>query len=417
MGKLTKKNEKPDRKRPGVSVATDSTGDQTYDLVDGQDIEDFQEFYGDGTEDVTVHLYRLEPRFHKGERCDGFLGALEPGDDLDYIRKTHGGGRYSLRKRVGTKFRAQRHIRISGKPKLESPSPVEAEISAPTDKTETPPGEPAAIAPPEIEELTAEREAIARINVAGVDIPLTGDLAKIKEMMLFIRMLKACFPDPPDMNETLLKMALEGRRDPDVLDQVEKLTSVFDRLKSISPDGGGSTNWLDIGGQVINAFVRYVETAGARRPIAGIPQVPKKPEIAAAAASAVALPTAEPSEPAGKSPLIAEKESDLMTYQEIAEKAGSYIVQGYISEPQQTPAETARVLDAVAGVSESDRSELSAYKDVLGLVAKNILSNQVETTAEDIEKFVLYYDKVFDIFVSTDNLKTERTGKNESPKK
>lgn len=413
MGKHTKKSEKPDGKRPGVSVATDSPGDQSFDLVEGQDIEDFQEFYGDGTEDVTVHLYRLEPRFHKGERCDGFLGALEPGDDLSYIRKTHGGGRYSLRKRIGSRFKAQRHIRISGKPKLESPSPAEAETSAPTDKAEKPPEEPASIAAPEGEQPTLEREPFARVNVAGVEIPLTGDLAKIKEMMLFIRMLKACFPDPPDINETLLKMAIDGRRDPDVLDQVDKLTSVFDRLKSISPEGGGSTGWLDIGSQIINAFVRFTETAGAKRSLATMPQLPKKPEIAAPVASGVGKPLEKPAE----SPLNAVKESDLMTYQEIAEKAGSYIVQGYISEPQQEPAETARVLDAVVPVAESERPELAAYKDVLCLVSKNILSNQIETTAEDIEKFVLYFNKVFDIFVSTENLETERTGKNESPKK
>ena len=146
--------------------------------------------------------------------------------------------------------------------------------------------------------------------------------------------------------------------------------------------------------------------------MAGMPQVPKKPEIAAPAASGVETVAEKPAE----SPLNAVKESDLMTYQEIAEKAGSYIVQGYISEPQQTPAETARVLDAVVPVAESERPELAAYKDVLCLVAKNILSNQVETSPEDIEKFILYFNKVFDIFVSTENLKTERTGKNGSPK-
>lgn len=421
MAKSPKKSQKSDRKSPGVSVAADSTGDQNFDLVDGQDIDDFRDLFGDGTEDITVHLYRLEPRFYKGERCDGFLGALESGDDLDYIRKTYGGGRYALRKRVGTKFRAQRHIRIGGKPKLESPSPAEAETSAPFDKPEAGPEEPTrngVTRAPEREQLTPEHEPLARVNVAGVDIPLTGDMAKIKETMLFVRMLKTAFPEPPDINETLLKMAIEGRRDPDVLDQVEKLTAVFDRLKSISPDGGGSgsTNWLDIGSQVINAFVRYVETAGAKRSIGAIPQVAKKNEISAPAVSIPALPAVEPVETSGKSPLIAEKESDFMTYQEIAEKAGSYIVQGYISEPQQAPAETARVLDAVASVSEAERPELIAYKDVLYLVAKNILTSQVETPPEDIEKFRLYFNNVFDIFVSTKNLKSERTGKNESKK-
>ena len=414
MGKHIKKTEKPDRERPGVSVATDSSGDQTFDIVDGQDIENFQELFGDGTESVIVQLYRLEPRFHKGERCDGFLGALEPGDDLDYIRKTHGGGRYALRKIVGGKYRAQRHIRISGRPKLESPSPAEAETSAPVDKPETTAEEPAAIdrpGAPGVERLF-EREPVARLNVGGVDMPMTADVEKIKEMMRFVRMLKTAFPEPPDINETLLKMAIEGRRDPDVLDQVDKLTSVFDRLKSISPEGGGSTGWLDIGSQIINAFVRFTETAGAKRTLTAMPQLPKKPEIAAPTPSGVEKPLEKPAE----SPLNVEKEPDLMTYQEIAEKAGSYIVQGYISDPQQAPADTARVLDAVVPVAESERPELAAYKDVLCLVAKNILSNQVETTAEDIEKFVLYFNKVFDIFVSTENLKTERTGKNESPK-
>lgn len=404
MAKSKKKTDKPDRQDYVVSVAAGADSDKDIDVGEERNVDDFRELFGDGDEEITVGLYRTEPRYDaKGSRITGFLGPLEPGDDIDTIRMAHGGGRYQLKQRINGKYAAQRHLRVSGDPKPVRSLPVE-DASAPVDKS---------------------AEELVRVNVGGVDMPLTSDVNKIKEMMLYVRMLKTAFPDPPappDINDTLLKLVIEGHRDPDVLDQVDKLTAVFDRMKSISSEGGGETNLLDIGREAIKAFSGYVETAGARGARGGLtvmPKVAKKAQIAAPGAGptqdeARANPERTQGEP-GETGLNNGGKMDIMTYQQIAEKAGSYIVQGYIADPQQTPADTARVLDAVVPVPESERPELAAYKDVLCLVAKNILSNQVETSAEDIEKFRLYFNNVFDIFTSTENLKPGKVS-NESPK-
>ncbi|GAH81601.1 unnamed protein product, partial [marine sediment metagenome] len=223
-----KKTKKPKKEDSPVSV--DSAFDNDVDLVDALDAQDFQELFGDGTENITVQLYRTEPEYHDGSRCRGFLGALQSGDDLESIRVRFGGGRYVLRRQLNGKFAGNRTVTIVGNPKIE-PLPSTDGASVP-----------------------GTARDLGRFNVGGLDVPLTADVEEIKKMMLYVRMLKTAFPDPPvpiappvppDMNDTLLKLLIESRRDPDVLDQVDKLTGVFDRLKSLSPNGSGSTAWLD----------------------------------------------------------------------------------------------------------------------------------------------------------------------------
>ncbi|GAI00961.1 unnamed protein product, partial [marine sediment metagenome] len=212
-----KKSKKP--KKEESPVVIDSTSDNDVDLVGGMDGEDFQELFGDGSENITVQLYRNEPEYHDGRRCTGFLGALQPGDDLESIRQRFGGGRYVLRRQVNGRFAGNRIVTIVGNPKLEGL-----------------PSTDGASAPGTAQEL-------GRLNVGGIDIPLTDDINKLKNIVLYMRMVKEMLPDPPvpvvppDINVDLLKLLVEARRDPDVLDQVDKLTGVFDRLKSLSPDG------------------------------------------------------------------------------------------------------------------------------------------------------------------------------------
>ena len=100
-----------------------------------------------------------------------------------------------------------------------------------------------------------------------------------------------------------------------------------------------------------------------------------------------------------------------MNVNQIAEKAGSYIVAGFIQDPQQTAAETAEVLKiALPPLPEAVKKQLKMFQTPLFNMAKSILTNQIETEPEEIEKFRLFFDEVFCMFViADDNLNQKGT--------
>jgi hypothetical protein len=379
----------------GSLDATESVGVAPDDL---ESQENFDEFFGDGTQRVALHLHRLEPRHWASKRIDGFITELNRGDGWQTIVDNWGGGRYLLKQYINGKYGRQRQIRIAGDP-----------------KTINPPF-PSGAAADDNDRGGAERlpSSAPTIDVNGVAVPV-NDIEMIKRVALFARAMDSIFPKAPDINDTLLQLALDrnGQKG-SILDQADQFATLAEKLKQLTGGGGGSgTTWLDLGSQALMALEKMVGVAAAKRggmiPIPPVVdqtrklpnQIQQKNQVLPASTTDQAL--TPHSQKSGETLLSDDitRKSDEVGYQDIAEKAASYIAQGYIVEPQQTPGETNQVLNAVLPpFSPEARQKISSYRKVLNMVSRNVLSSQLETNAESLAQFDLYFNKVFDIFVS-----------------
>jgi hypothetical protein len=349
----------------------------------------WQEFFGDGTERTAVQLFRLEPRFWEGGNIYGYISELQRDDGLQVIKDNYGGGLYAVRQTVNGRYRRQKQVRIAGDPRVVHPPPSDASVNT----------------IPSPEKPAPSLAGVPTVNVKGVPIPV-DDFESIKRVVLFTKAMDVIFPRPTDVNETLLKLILQQRGQPsDVLDQAEQFTTLAEKLKSLTGySGGGGTTWMDIAGQALDKVDKFVSLAASKK--SAIPAIPrpvtgrlpssalsKGSSLLAEAGRDMGFPDRETVDPQTKEPVEVE-------YRDIAEKAASYIVQGFVVEPQQTPAETVAVLDAVLPImSQKTRQGLESHRRVLCLVAHSILSNQVETDAAYLSQFDLYFNDVFDIFI------------------
>ena len=378
-------------------------GDQDDSIIeptaDELDVIDFDQLKGDGTEAVTLQLFRTSPQFIGDIPVKGFLGNIELDGDADIyetVQQEFGGGKYVIRQRKGRHWSAQKAFQIGGPPRVTrlSCEAVTAEnITEPTVES--------------IAQPTTQQAGKPTMEIAGIQVNV-GDIQALKEVALFKKMIDELFPPKQDMNEALLTALMKRDTPPAIpnpLEQVDTLASIFDKLQGF---GGGNS-----GGGLLERLapeaMRTVQALAARgnrtqpQPQPASPQTaqpiqqPPTPEQITIGAQPVNAPEAAPE---------TAKEAGQMGQMQIAETAGQYITAGFIQEPQLEPLATKEMLDLVLPeMSKENRLNLKPHKSVLYNISNSMLLSQVETDATVIEEFRSYFDKVFELF--TDDIDRE----------
>ena len=371
--------------------------DKPVSLNTGEEFESLEDLFGDGSENIKIEIYRVEPKVFKGEDVAGYVGLLQEGDDIELLRQKFGGGKYRLQQKVNNRFADQILISIAGNPRTElTPFSVRGENR----------------------EQSAAAPTVVDSDFSMNGVPIGGSMAEFEASLQRIAMIKSIFP--PDINTALLGLIMDKQQtatenpNGSMIDQLKSFAEVMTMMKPEATTATGGTTIYDLGGQALQAFTKFLEVSApgnakmnVGQPVPG-QKVIEKPEQ---------QPTLQIQPNGGGTETITEVsaeaspengiESDkvaAMNVNEIAEKAGSYIVAGFIQEPQQTPQETADVLKiALPPIPPSVMKQITMFKTPIFNMSKSILANQVELEPEETEKFTLFYDKVFSIFVEADD--------------
>lgn len=381
-------NKKNKTNQDQVPDLDNSQGDPSTSKISEIDLvnpsnDDFSEFFDDTAENVKVQLYRTAPVSVNGQKIDGFLRYIFPGEDIASIAENYGGGTYSVKKLINSRFAGHRSLSIAGLPKVGILPPADGISGDPAKNTDN---------------------AGNLIEINGVMVG--GEDAIFIKQMRQVAMYKTMFPEKESINDTLLKMVLSQQGGnggfESILNNVDKIGTLMDRM---APSSGGSSTWIDLGKEAIKAFGQFVEKAG--RSPGGIP--PAQKIIPETVPDNQLIPGRQIIEKlpenientVGKVDDMSENNNETVepSWSQIAEKASSYIVGGFIMEPVQPESDTVLVLRQV--LPAFDRAGLDQVYDnrkSLSLVAKSILSNEIEVTPEVSEKFILYFNNVFDVF-------------------
>jgi len=363
------------KKSDNDNVEPKNTGPITVEDAPSED-DIFSQFFGDGSENVVVEIYRVEPEFLEGANISGFVERLRPGDNIESVRLRLGGGKYKLMQKIRGKIKRQGYFRISGLPRM----PVPSEI----------PGVPLADAP---------SSTPVPDGVSYKGIPVSGSNADFISLVERIQMLKTIFPEKPDINETLLTVALArndgGGNLDNVLGQAEKLGQLVEHL------GGGQqtgSNLVDLGIKAIDGFTRYLQTAEAAQRNKIIDHIKKPAAVGAGAGKPVGiLPEKTPERETENMPA-----EDELSEKAIAKKAAGLIVVGFIQEPVQKIADTVELLKfEMPAFDDSALAKIRNNKQMLYLLARNALVSTIEADAETGKEFDVYFNQVFDDFVGS----------------
>lgn len=347
--------------------------DDSADLLNQPDPNDWMDLFGEEDANVRVELYRLHPQSWHGVEISGFIELLDPSMDLSYISEKYGGGRYQVKKRRAGRIAALRTVRIAGPPKVLPPPEAADNGKRPT---------------------LSESEKIGEISIGGTD----EEFFKRYERFL---MIKKAFPDPPppvDINAALLQLALQNRTGPGdpagMLNMVDSLLEIVGRLRSES--GGGTSegsNVYDLIGKGIDAFRDYVDAAK---------KIPRPVRPGAIAGQAQIIPQVTAAEPSPEIEHKSEKpqeENPEMSQQQIAAQAIEIITEGYLLEPQLSIQDTADILRATLPIPEGKRDAIEPYRGVLKNMSRLRLNQYEDVEPEKIQKFILFFDAVFDNYI------------------
>lgn len=389
-GEPTSKRKKASRVTVAVDPRTDEVNPGDVSEHDDLTVEDFQEWFGDGEENIAVQVYRLEPKFYAGERVDGYLGDLQPTMDPDEFRRVYGGQLYSLRQKVNGRFtNVQRRFRVSGPPVVDCP--------------------PTAPGPGDPPKQTEVDQLVPTMDVNGVAVPL-GDFEMLKQAVLFKRTMDQLMPEKPDLNLELIRLLMTKEQGSgDLLAQADQLAGLASKLRDLAGSGSGGSPWVDLGREALGTVGKLIDAkAGAGIPALPVPNRSTKHQVPGHdSPRTVSEMDREPTrrEP-GKTPETTETlEVDQLSA--LAEKAAAYIVQGFLMEPQQSVDDTVTVLDTVLGIPKAYRPQIVPYRDRLRLVTRSVLTNQVEVAAADLDKLDLYFNSTFDSFLGLETTDTE----------
>jgi len=338
----------------------------------------FADLFGDGSENVTVHINRMEPEFFDGVNIAGHLGLLSPGDNIENIRLKFGGGRYKIQKLVNNRYKRTGYIRISGVPRMPVP--------------EDNPERPIDDAPP---------PAVVPDGASYHGIPLSGSSAEFIAMIERIKLIDVAFPAKQDINDTLLKLVLSRGRDGNDLDNLLNQTEKLGRL--VEQFGGGQqsgSNLIDLGMKAIDGLNRYVESASSIQKNKMLRQIR---EPLPAGQTADLIPEKTIAKEVGKMP-----STEQLGSKEIAEKAAGYIVTGYIQDPPQSASDTVTVLRSVLPeFDDQGMAEIVENRQILYLLSRNALASIVEIDAENGKSFDQYFNEVFELFVGNAGVNRE----------
>lgn len=212
-GASTSKN----RGSAGATGAVEVDKNETDPLIESS-LADFQSLFGDGSENVTVELYRTAPKYHDGQTVAGFIDNLSPGSDRAFIARNYGGGEYWIKVRNSLGHYVQNHrILIAGEP-LPSPKRRSESDDSKTDRPEIAAG--------------GGRE------FDGVRVGNWNQMmADLQQMMVIKSILRE-----PDQNMELVRMLTQREKAPDLMAQASQFFEMFNKLREFLPesDGGGS---------------------------------------------------------------------------------------------------------------------------------------------------------------------------------
>ena len=91
----------------------DLEDNQPTSINTGEIYPSLDELFGDGSADVKIEIYRVEPKVYKGEDVAGYVGLLQVGDDMELLRQKFGGGKYRLQQKINNRFADQMLITIA----------------------------------------------------------------------------------------------------------------------------------------------------------------------------------------------------------------------------------------------------------------------------------------------------------------
>jgi hypothetical protein len=338
---------------------------------------------------VAVHLRRYLPSGDYTDpitgvtfQADGFLESLPQGitEIADYISKKYGGGSYYVQKRVKGVIRKNIRVRVSGSPRL----PQAANQSQPQ-------AQPAAEINPEL----GLGGNVPTFDVGnGLQIPLTGNLAQLRDMIFMVRALDTVFPKKESINDTLLTLAMQKQGSvSESLDQLVKLKELLGDLGGGGESGGN--DWVALISKGLGTL-QTLASAGKLSPM------PKGTVLNQPTAPQLSAPNNNDNRSAGEDPSGAESQ-EVPTMTGLKERA-MYAVMIIIRNYQLgKPAERVIVqIDNAVPITAEEKEQLKPHRDLAFDSAENELADYLlEQDDPDAEraKFKKYFDSVFDLFV------------------
>lgn len=340
----------------------------------------FSDWPSDGS--VYCELSRLTPEIHQGVTIKGYLEKLYPGHDLDYIRNRYGGGRFKLNKKDDATKQIMRTwtIDISGPPKI------------PTDEKEPPVTTPTA-------ELDNQADLFPKVKVAGVQIPITRDMERLKEILLFIKTVEAVFPTPRDYNAELIELLKDRYAQPPQDNTLEKIIQLREAFPEMfNNDGKGDISWPGVVLEGLKTTQEILTTPGVRRrgPIGKI--VGARPGISPGktAPESVQNPNLNP-----------QTGVESMSMRDLALAAVAQVVASFRLRPTKAPERVVKALDMTLQLVKPDeRQQIESYRETLFDMAENELVNDFEENEILRAEFETYYNQVFDLYVKPDRAVT-----------
>lgn len=335
----------------------------------------------DGLPDSRVQLFRTGPMNYNGEKISGYLCDLDQSCDLSWINANYGGGIYTLRKTVRGRYTQQRTVEIAGRPRLDPPGAA---------------GAAALVAAPM---PAAGSRVLSNVgaDVAYKGIPLTGSNEEFVRMVERLSLIKHYFPEPTNINDTLLKMLLEKQSDTGldgILKNMEKARELIDRLNPSDNGGGETGSILNLIGKGLDTFKALLEKRGA-------------------APAPMPLSAVEPAgfQPVATPELITERPADVPTtnplpesepmpnFRDMANRACSIVVDSFMNEPEQNPVGLTvdMVLSQLPPLTPEIKAEIIKNKAALVGIGRLILNERYETDPQLVQNFNLYFEEVLDI--------------------
>ncbi len=359
--------------------------DQKRKQSKDNDIDPFAALFADFDPDQHyVNLTRLEPKEFQGMPLSGYLEHILPGVDEEYLKDRFGGGKFMLQKKNNDdhKIVATRFLQIAGLPKV--PLPV---ASAPTD------------------EGTGHDPIL--LTIGDVKIPYTENLATMERMMILVKALKAAFPEPPDINETLMKLVLERPQSPDMLDTIYKLKEVSEVFHQKGGGGEGLYGVISTAIDQAGGVIQKMLTPGlAKFPVAGRRAGPSPgPTLAArpvnGSAQVAPITDIRPGEQPAAETENPEQEADNMSQQQAILAIASTIVKCWRLVP---PLEVNKVVNLIDMIlNQADAAPRAALVNQYSGTVTDICETELvedwidpETTVGNRDAFGEFCKAIFD---------------------
>jgi len=270
------KNKSPrvqeDETTPLSNISTSAAEESFQDI-------DFLDFFGDGSQPLTVELYRDRPKYVGEVAVNGFCEALPPGVDLQYIKDAYGGGRFRVMQRdAAGKVTKQRYFDVAGSPLMPSVGKASESDSN--------------FAQPDRDGDGAGSLSEPVTHVEG--IPITGILAKDIEIIKSVMLMKSVLHEA-NPNDRMIELLLERQKNPDLLGTLKDVAPLIGAIKEVigefsQQEAASGSNFIDLAREALKAFGQYAKLAPRPKPVtlpvapqasppAQIPEAPSAAEL------------------------------------------------------------------------------------------------------------------------------------------